>query len=271
MGPALGPEDRGRAPGSPQTAAPLLFPPTPGAGGEASRRLLRPSPPHPVERGRWRPQAGPGRSRPVPCSGLPSAPPAAAREHKPGGSRDNPRALRAPDAAGGAGAAPRKQGAASRDTHPVDQPNKKKKKAPTPRTNKPHHNTASPFKSAGGLIGRAGCQSGRLLHHPGGRLGGDWRGGGRSGRVSQSPLARTPHFKERGSGPARPLPPPPTPPARPATGKRGRAGGGGPGRGEGGAGGGGPRRPPPARPPPSLPPSRRVAAGAAAGAAHGSA
>lgn len=271
MGPALGPEDRGRAPGSPQTAAPLLFPPTPGAGGEASRRLLRPSPPHPVERGRWRPQAGPGRSRPVPCSGLPSAPPAAAREHKPGGSRDNPRALRAPDAAGGAGAAPRKQGAALRDTHPVDQPNKKKKKAPTPRTNKPHHNTASPFKSAGGLIGRAGCQSGRLLHHPGGRLGGDWRGGGRSGRVSQSPLARTPHFKERGSGPARPLPPPPTPPARPATGKRGRAGGGGPGRGEGGAGGGGPRRPPPARPPPSLPPSRRVAAGAAAGAAHGSA
>lgn len=141
MGPALGPEDRGRAPGSPQTAAPLLFPPTPGAGGEASRRLLRPSPPHPVERGRWRPQAGPGRSRPVPCSGLPSAPPAAAREHKPGGSRDNPPGSRR----GGRGRRRPAQAGRSLTGHAPRRPTEqKKKKSPNPQNQQtpPQHGLA---------------------------------------------------------------------------------------------------------------------------------
>lgn len=152
-------------------------------------------------------------------------PAATARKRKPGATATAPRA---PAAAGGASGTRR-----SPAGH-----------APSPRKN-PHHNTTSPFKRPGGLIGRAGCQSGRLLHHAGGRPAGDWRGGGRSGRVSQSPLAAL----RRVTNEARAGPAPPA--AATATGKRGPRGAAV--RGAGRAGG--QRRAGP-RPPSLLPPCR---------------
>ncbi|XP_055582378.1 CCAAT/enhancer-binding protein gamma isoform X1 [Falco biarmicus] len=148
-------------------------------GGKGGPSHLRS--PRPAAQGKMAPPARPGRGQP--CSGV---------SLRPGGSSATA-ALSLGKAVTGLGP-PGSRGGGRGRRRPARAGHSPTGHAPAPRQGgATAPRTASPSKSAGGPIGRGGCQSGRLLHHRGGRRGGDWRGGGRSGwcRNRRSPARHT--------------------------------------------------------------------------------